>query len=124
MQKSEKFIILRKMMTADILPEFKDVFMKSNRVSSKSLYFNFFSISWKIRLFTIRSIKKRKKVNEDRKIALFEEEKHNQNSELQKEIEKLNSQIQEYKFLAVERKNMTMDRLNKLLDEGALDSNY
>ena len=80
-------------------------------------------MSWKIRLFTIRSIKKRKKVNEDRKIALFEEEKHNQNSELQKEIEKLNNQIQKCKSLAVE-KNMTMDRLNKLLDEGALDSNY
>ena len=67
--------------------------------------------------------RKRKKVNEDREIDLFEEEKHNQNSELQKEIEKLNSQLQEYKSLAAEG-NMAIDRLNEQVEEGDLDSNY
>ena len=57
------------------------------------------------------STSKRKRADEDREIVLFEEEKHNLNSELQKEIEKLNGQLLEYKSLAVEG-NLAMDRLN------------
>ena len=59
--------------------------------------------------------RKMKKVNEDREIVLFEEEKLYQNYELKKEIEILNSQFLEYKFLAAEG-NMAMDRLNNLVD--------
>ena len=48
---------------------------------------------------------------------------HNKNSELQKEIEKLNRQLQEWKSLAAEG-NLTMYRLNDLVDEEVLDRNY
>ena len=77
----------------------------------------------KIPLLTMRSNEERKRVDKDREIILYEEAKHNQNSELQKEIEKLNSQLQEWKSLAAEG-NLTMDRLNELVDEEVLDRNY
>ena len=81
-------------MTADILLEFKDIFKKSNRCQQVVRFFNFFNISRKIPLFISDPSSKRKKVNEDWEIALFEVEKNNKDSELQKEIEKLNNQFQ------------------------------
>ena len=62
-------------MIADFILEFKDIFTKSNRCQQVVNFF-FFSISRKIPLFISDPLSKRKKVNEDWEIALFEDKKN------------------------------------------------
>ena len=82
------------MMNADILLKFKDKFIKSNRYQQVMRFF--ISLAYLGRSDNLLSdpSSKRKKVNKDWEIALFEDERNNKNLELQKEIEKLNNQFQ------------------------------
>ena len=82
------------MMTADILLEFKDKFIKSKRYQQVVRFFISLAYHGRSDYLLSDPSSKKKKVNEDWEIALFEDERNNRNSKLLTEIEKLNNQFQ------------------------------
>ena len=103
MKEREKMIVLKKNFHVNVLPEFKDAILKSNRVSGMFPLTNAFVVVKGRSHLLLRHSNKRKKTDEEQKeVLLFPHDLESENNELYAQVEDLKSEVNKFKMFYLE----------------------
>ena len=118
LEERKSYIINKRKLTVNILPEFKTAFIASKSISG-NLLFTYISVMRKI-YFLLRPPKeKREKLEERKEVEIMEDESEVNKLQYREEIADLNSKINEYKILQIESTKYK-EIVNDLVKEASL----
>ena len=123
MKEREKMIVLKKNFHVNVLPEFKDAILKSNRVSGMFPLTNAFLVVKGRSHLLLRHSNKRKKTEEEQKeVILFPHNLESEKNELYGQVEDLKSEVSQFKMLYLENLKYK-EQLEDLSKRGIIKKN-
>ena len=95
-------IVMKKQFQVDVLPEFGEAILKSNRVSGKYIRTKVFVVVKGRSHLLLRNSRKRKKQEEEKEVLAFNRDFETENNKLYSQVEDLKYEVNQFKMLYLE----------------------